>query len=228
MDGEGGHRRHDDGVVVVAPYGSWRSPIDIELVAGSAVALAEPWLDGDDVYWLESPLRRRAAGGRCCATTPDGATHELTPSPFKVGNRVHEYGGGSYVVDRRPDRRLVVRGRPPVAASTRTRAAEPVAAHAARRSAALRRPAVRSRARRGCTPSARRTTPSSRPAPRPRGQRAGRHRARRLRRRRPRDRAGLGLRTPPRGPRPTADARLARVGPARACPGTRSGCGSPR
>jgi dipeptidyl aminopeptidase/acylaminoacyl peptidase len=99
MDGDGTHHGHDDREVVVAPYGSWRSSIDLELVTGAVVALGEPWLDGDDVYWLES---RAAQGGRrtLLRHTLDGATHELTPDPFKVGDRVHEYGGGSYVVDR--------------------------------------------------------------------------------------------------------------------------------
>ena len=91
---------HQEGdAVVVAPYGSWRSPIDVELVAGAAVGLAEPWMDGDDVYWLEG---RPTEGGRrtLFRRTPDGATRELTPVPFNVGNRVHEYGGGAFVVDR--------------------------------------------------------------------------------------------------------------------------------
>ena len=100
--GDEGHHHHRDegpGAVEVAPYGSWRSSIEIEDVAGSAIALAEPWLDGDDVYWLES---RSAERGRrtLMRRTPDGATRELTPDPFRVGDRVHEYGGGSYIVDR--------------------------------------------------------------------------------------------------------------------------------
>ncbi len=84
---------------VTAPYGSWASPISIDLVAGSAVALAEPQPAGDDVYWLEG---RSSEGGRrtLIRHTPDGATRELTPAPFNVRNRVHEYGGGSYRVDR--------------------------------------------------------------------------------------------------------------------------------
>ena len=88
----------------VAPYGSWRSPIEIDLVAGSAVSLAEPWLDGPDIYWLEG---RPAEGGRrtLLRRTPDGAIRELTPAPFAVGNRVHEYGGGSYVAG---DGRVIV------------------------------------------------------------------------------------------------------------------------
>lgn len=84
---------------VTAPYGSWHSSIGLDLVAGSAVSIDEPWLDGDDVYWLES---RAAEAGRrtLLRRTPDGAVAELTPNPFRVGNRVHEYGGGSYAVDR--------------------------------------------------------------------------------------------------------------------------------
>ena len=77
--------------------------------------------------------------------TPDGATHELTPAPFNVGNRVHEYGGGSYVVDRRPRRRLVDRRRPAVAARP-GRAAEPVALTPPD-GGRFARPAVRPRAR---------------------------------------------------------------------------------
>ncbi len=91
------HYSHRD--VVTAPYGSWRSPIDVELVAGSAVGLSELWLDGSETFWLESrpaergrqTLQRRAA---------DGTVRELTQAPFNVGNGVHEYGGGGYTVDR--------------------------------------------------------------------------------------------------------------------------------
>jgi dipeptidyl aminopeptidase/acylaminoacyl peptidase len=82
-----------------APFGSWASPLDIDLITGTTVSLAEPWIDGDDVYWLES---RAAQRGRRTLLRHglDGATRELTPDPFKVGNRVHEYGGGSFAVDR--------------------------------------------------------------------------------------------------------------------------------
>ena len=93
-------RHHDPGAdPVTAPYGSWRSPIDIELVAGSALRLSEPRLDGDDIYWLES---RPTEQGRSTLIrrSADGTTLELTPAPFRVGSRVHEYGGGSYIADR--------------------------------------------------------------------------------------------------------------------------------
>ena len=81
----------------IAPYGAWRSRIRIDDVVGDVVVLGEPWLDSDDIYWLEG---RPAEGGRrvLVRAAADGTTTELTPAPFNVRTRVHEYGGGSYVV----------------------------------------------------------------------------------------------------------------------------------
>ena len=70
----------------VAPYGSWRSPIRIDDLVGDNVTLAEPWLDGDDVYWLEG--RPAEAGRRVLvrvarrrsAVGPDPGAH-LGPDP---------------------------------------------------------------------------------------------------------------------------------------------------
>jgi len=80
-----------------APYGAWRSQIRIDDVVGDVILLGEPWIDGDDVYWLEG---RPAEGGRrvLVRAAADGSTADLTPPPFNVRSRVHEYGGGSYVV----------------------------------------------------------------------------------------------------------------------------------
>jgi dipeptidyl aminopeptidase/acylaminoacyl peptidase len=81
----------------VAPYGSWRSPIRIDDLIGDNVLLAEPWLDGDDVYWLEG---RPVEGGRraLVRAAADGSVSDLTAAPISVRTRVHEYGGGAYVV----------------------------------------------------------------------------------------------------------------------------------
>jgi dipeptidyl aminopeptidase/acylaminoacyl peptidase len=81
----------------VAPYGTWASPIRIDDVVGDLIGLAEPWLDGDDTYWLEA---RPSEGGRrvLVRSAVDGAIADLTPAPFNVRTRVHEYGGGSYTV----------------------------------------------------------------------------------------------------------------------------------
>ena len=48
-------------MVVVAPYGSWKSPITADLIAGGAMGLGQIALDGDDVYWVEM----RCIGWRC-------------------------------------------------------------------------------------------------------------------------------------------------------------------
>lgn len=83
---------------ITAPFGSWRSPISIELLSGSAITLGEPWVDGDSVYWLEGRPTQR--GRRTLLRHgADGVTRELTPDPFRVGNGVHEYGGGSFIVE---------------------------------------------------------------------------------------------------------------------------------
>jgi dipeptidyl aminopeptidase/acylaminoacyl peptidase len=80
-----------------APFGSWRSPIAIDDVVGGSILLGEPWLDGDDLYWLEGRPSER--GRRVLVRRdPDGSIVELTPAPANVRTRAHEYGGGSYAV----------------------------------------------------------------------------------------------------------------------------------
>ena len=82
---------------VIAPYGAWSSSIRVDDVVGDVIDLAEPWLDGDDTYWLEE---RPVEDGRrvLVRAAADGSKSDLTPPPFNVRTRVHEYGGGSYTV----------------------------------------------------------------------------------------------------------------------------------
>lgn len=83
-----------------APYGAWPSPISAALVAAGASPLTQLALggaDGSDVYWLAG---RASEAGRNTLLRQRGArVDELTPIPFNVRTRVHEYGGGAYVVD---------------------------------------------------------------------------------------------------------------------------------
>lgn len=81
----------------IAPYGSWRSPITSDLIVSEVVGLGQPALAGGDVYWVES---RPAEAGRSVIVrrTPDGTIADLTPPDFSARTRVHEYGGGAYVV----------------------------------------------------------------------------------------------------------------------------------
>ena len=78
-------------------YGSWTSPVTIDMLTVSSVGLAAPTLAGDDLYWLESHAEQ---GGRVglWRRAGDGTVTELSPAPFNVRSRVHEYGGGEYGV----------------------------------------------------------------------------------------------------------------------------------
>lgn len=79
----------------VAPYGAWVSPVSVELMTEASVGLSGLGVDGEDLYWLEA---RPKENGRTvlCRRGADGAIADLTPAPFNVASRVHEYGGGAF------------------------------------------------------------------------------------------------------------------------------------
>lgn len=81
----------------IAPYGSWTSTITTDLIVAGTINLGQIAVDGSDIYWLEG---RPAEGGRnvLMRYSQDGQIRELTPAPFNVRTRVHEYGGGAYWV----------------------------------------------------------------------------------------------------------------------------------
>ncbi|HWC76040.1 MAG TPA: prolyl oligopeptidase family serine peptidase [Blastocatellia bacterium] len=80
------------------PYGSWRSPITSDLIAGSTIGLGDVLLDGEDVYWIES---RPSEKGRSVIVrgSADGKVSDAIPAGFNARTRVHEYGGGAFLVD---------------------------------------------------------------------------------------------------------------------------------
>jgi dipeptidyl aminopeptidase/acylaminoacyl peptidase len=81
----------------VAPSGAWRSPLTAERIAAGALRLARPRVDRGHVHWLEG---RPAEGGRqvLMRARPGGVAAECTPPGSDVRSRVHEYGGGEYLV----------------------------------------------------------------------------------------------------------------------------------
>jgi hypothetical protein len=86
--------------MIVSPYGFWSSPITSDLVVADAIRFDQVALDGNAIYWTESQPQKQ---GRCFVyrviegkepelITPDDENH------YNVRTRVHEYGGGSFVV----------------------------------------------------------------------------------------------------------------------------------
>ena len=82
----------------IAPYGSWKSPITSDLIVEGSVGLSQPLFDGDDIYWME--MRPKEAGRNVIIKrSPSGTSVDVNPPPFNARTRVHEYGGGDYLVN---------------------------------------------------------------------------------------------------------------------------------
>jgi len=82
----------------IAPYGSWKSPITSDLIVEGSVGLSQPLFDGDDIYWME--MRPKEAGRNVIIKrSPTGTSVDVNPPPFNARTRVHEYGGGDYLVN---------------------------------------------------------------------------------------------------------------------------------
>ena len=81
----------------VLPYGSWPSPISVAMSVAGSLALREPRLDGDDVYWTEGRPQER---GRQVVVrwNERSGTADVTPQGFDARTMAHEYGGGAYAV----------------------------------------------------------------------------------------------------------------------------------
>ena len=81
-----------------APYGSWKSPITTDLIVSGAIGMGQVVLDDEDIYWLEM---RPSEEGRMVIVKQalESEPVDVTPEPFSVRTRVHEYGGGAYLVN---------------------------------------------------------------------------------------------------------------------------------
>src|SRR5215472_17047679 len=81
--------------VTIAPYGSWTSPITSALIVERSIGLIDARLDGGAIFWMEQrPQENRGVVVRAAA---DGA-RDLVAKPFSLRSRVHEYGGGAWLV----------------------------------------------------------------------------------------------------------------------------------
>jgi dipeptidyl aminopeptidase/acylaminoacyl peptidase len=79
------------------PYGTWKSPISAADTVGGVVDFGLIALDGEDLYWVEG---RPSEGGRQVLVHRDreGRIADVTDPPINVRTKVHEYGGGAYLV----------------------------------------------------------------------------------------------------------------------------------
>ena len=69
------------------------------MYASAYVGLSEVQLEDGTAYWNE--LRPKEQGRYVVVQLQtDGTTHDITPPGFNARTRVHEYGGGSYLVDK--------------------------------------------------------------------------------------------------------------------------------
>lgn len=82
----------------IAPFGTWQSPITTDLIVGGAIGLVATAMDDQDIYWLEARPQEKGRNV-LMRRTAQQEIEELTPSPFNIRTRVHEYGGGAFLVN---------------------------------------------------------------------------------------------------------------------------------
>ncbi len=80
-----------------APYGSWRSPVTAAALTRGSVRLGGVALEDGAWYWLEG--RPEEAGRNVLVKqNPGKQAEDQTPAPFNLRSRVHEYGGGAFLL----------------------------------------------------------------------------------------------------------------------------------
>lgn len=80
-----------------APFGSWKSPITSDLIIADTVGISSPTWHQDELLWIES--RPQEAGRNVLVKQEaDGTERDINPAPFNIRTRVHEYGGGAWLL----------------------------------------------------------------------------------------------------------------------------------
>ena len=80
-------------------YGTWSSPITSESLVQESIGLGDIFTNGEQSYWLEM---RPSEDGRYVLVTMNNKNEvvDLTPAPYNVRSRVHEYGGGAFTLSK--------------------------------------------------------------------------------------------------------------------------------
>lgn len=82
----------------IKSYGEWKSPISSDLIVSNFIGLSSVKIDqNNNIYWLES--RPQEKGRNVIVKyNQNGEKIDLTPINFNVRTRVHEYGGGAFLI----------------------------------------------------------------------------------------------------------------------------------
>ena len=78
-------------------FGRWPSPVSAEIAARGSRRFGMVQASGETVYWSEARPEEqgRQVIVRC---GPDGRLVDVLPKPYTARSRVHEYGGGEFLV----------------------------------------------------------------------------------------------------------------------------------
>jgi dienelactone hydrolase len=78
-------------------FGIWPSPVSAALAARASRRTGTLQADGGAIYWSES--RPEEQGRQVIVRAgPDGTREDILPAPYSARSRVHEYGGGEFLV----------------------------------------------------------------------------------------------------------------------------------
>lgn len=78
-------------------YGFWDSPLTAASIAAGSRRLGSVQVDGEFIYWTEADSERPGCRALLRAK-PGMPAQAVLPEPVNVRTRVHEYGGGEYLV----------------------------------------------------------------------------------------------------------------------------------
>ena len=73
-------------------------PLPAELALGSGVSIREPLLAEGRLFWAEQRPQERGRTTLMLRQQPGAEARDLTPGPWNLRSRAHEFGGGCYAV----------------------------------------------------------------------------------------------------------------------------------
>jgi dipeptidyl aminopeptidase/acylaminoacyl peptidase len=76
------------------PYGAWPSPITATMLTTATPAMRDVGVWNESICWVESRPQER--GRHVLVMRTDDGAADVTPAPYSVRSRVHEYGGGAW------------------------------------------------------------------------------------------------------------------------------------